>query len=504
MTIRLHRYTLLAALLIAFAGLAIFVAPTDPDAWWHLRNGQLVLESGVPHRDVYSWTAEGRPWLMQEWLTEVGMYGVKSAFGYGALSVIFGLLMAAGTALVYVLSRAHGAGRVPALVMVLFFAVFAAPTWGVRPQVLTPVFLGSFFLLLTLYKQEKLSAKGLWALPVIMALWANMHASYFMGIAMLGAFIFGEAANTVIYRPERPARINPLLLTLVGCVLATLINPYFIELWTYPLSYITGGTENPLIRYTQEWQSPNFHDQGNLFFAASLIALALVGIARPAATEEERTRWRWGLRVRIDVTHAILLAAFTILALQAIRLQPVYGLVALPLLAGSLARAWPIFSREGESQPSRTESIINGVVLAVGIILMAFWLLNMPQAQTRAEPRADTGFVYPVRAGEYLAGLNEPVKMYNDFAWGGYLINRLYPQHKVFIDGRADMYREGIFEDHITVQNVAPGWREVLDRHGVDLVLTPPNRPLAYALASEEGWEVAYEDGESVVYRKNE
>src|SRR5437870_4230694 len=48
---RLHRYTLLAGLLIVFSGLVTFVAPTDTDVWWHLRNGQLIFDSGVPTRD---------------------------------------------------------------------------------------------------------------------------------------------------------------------------------------------------------------------------------------------------------------------------------------------------------------------------------------------------------------------------------------------------------------------------------------------------------------------
>src|SRR3954462_13244906 len=80
----LHRYSLLAGLMIAFAGLVTFVAPTDPDVWWHLSNGKLIVMSGVPTHDVYSFTANGRPWFVQEWLTELAMYGLKSAFGYGA------------------------------------------------------------------------------------------------------------------------------------------------------------------------------------------------------------------------------------------------------------------------------------------------------------------------------------------------------------------------------------------------------------------------------------
>src|SRR5437867_13219696 len=101
----LHRYSLLAGLLIAFVGLVTFVAPTDPDVWWHLKNGELILASGVPTHDVYSYTANGRPWFVQEWLTEAIMYSLKGAFGYGALSLLFGLLQAAGGLLVYRLLR---------------------------------------------------------------------------------------------------------------------------------------------------------------------------------------------------------------------------------------------------------------------------------------------------------------------------------------------------------------------------------------------------------------
>src|SRR3954453_17161170 len=104
----LHRYSLLAGLMLVFVGLVTFLAPTDPDVWWHLRDGQLVLNSGVPHADLYSFTAQGRDWLVQEGLTEVVMYSVKSVFGYGALSLLFGLLQAVAGFVVYTLARRAG------------------------------------------------------------------------------------------------------------------------------------------------------------------------------------------------------------------------------------------------------------------------------------------------------------------------------------------------------------------------------------------------------------
>ncbi|MFL5733592.1 MAG: hypothetical protein ACJ78Q_10365, partial [Chloroflexia bacterium] len=308
----MHRYTLLAGLLIIFVGLVTFVAPTDPDVWWHLRNGKLILDSGVPSHDVYSFTAQGRPWLVQEWLTEVVMYGLNSLFGYGVLSLLFGLLQAVGGLAVYLLVRGRGAGRVLSLLLMMLYFVFATPSWGVRPQVLTAVFLGGFYLALTAYKLNPAHIRLLYALPPAMLLWTNLHASYFMGIALIAVFIVGEFANNRLYRsaggggpvadegrgtrdnavvepsslppsslvprPSSGTSIRPLLVTLAACLAATLFNPYFLELWTYPLTYALHGTSNPLLRYTQEWQSPNFHEPINLIFALTLILLALIGI----------------------------------------------------------------------------------------------------------------------------------------------------------------------------------------------------------------------------------
>ncbi|MBF6612640.1 MAG: hypothetical protein IVW55_05870 [Chloroflexi bacterium] len=499
----LHRYTLIAGLLIVFVGLVTFVAPTDPDVWWHLSNGRLILDSGIPSHDVYSFTAQGRPWLVQEWLTEVVMYSLKSLFGYGVLSLLFGMLQAAGALIVYLLLRSRGAGRILSLVLLMLYLVFATPTWGVRPQVLTPLFLGVFYFILQSYKSDPSHKRKLWLLPPLMALWANLHASYFMGVALIGAFLVGEFLNNYFYRAVSPAPLWPLLVTLAASLAATLLNPYFLTLWSYPLTYALNGTSNPLLRYTQEWQSPNFHEPVNLLLGLSLIMLALVGIARPVVASE-REGWRIKLQRKVDITELIILGAFTLLALQAVRLVPLYGVMVLPLLAHGLSGIWPALSRDKDSLPSPVEGKMNWAVGAAAVALLVPLLLGSQRAQTESEPRTDTGYMYPVGAADYISKLPTTVRIYNEFSWGGYFIYRLYPAHLVFIDGRADMYREGIFDDFMTMQNVAPQWRETLAKYKVDLVAIIPGSPLAYALAHEPGWKVAYKDGVSVVYSKRQ
>src|SRR3989442_15091432 len=62
-------------LFVAIFSLAA-VPPLDPDLWWHLANGRLILTTtSIPHGDVYSFSAAGQPWVMHEWLADLGMYG---------------------------------------------------------------------------------------------------------------------------------------------------------------------------------------------------------------------------------------------------------------------------------------------------------------------------------------------------------------------------------------------------------------------------------------------
>ena len=50
---------------------------TDPDVWWHLRTGQLILhDHAVPHTDPFSFTRFGQPWVNHEWLSDLLLYGL--------------------------------------------------------------------------------------------------------------------------------------------------------------------------------------------------------------------------------------------------------------------------------------------------------------------------------------------------------------------------------------------------------------------------------------------
>jgi hypothetical protein len=103
----------------------------DPDFWWHLRTGQFIVQNhAIPHADIFSSTFAGKPWLTHEWLSEVFMYGLYRAGGFGGVILAFSAIVTGAFFFTYL--RCAGQPFIAGS-SVLFAAVASFPNWGVRP-----------------------------------------------------------------------------------------------------------------------------------------------------------------------------------------------------------------------------------------------------------------------------------------------------------------------------------------------------------------------------------
>jgi hypothetical protein len=137
-------------------------------------------------------------------------------------------------------------------------------------------------------------------------------------------------------------------------------------------------------------------------------------------------------------------------------------------------------------------------VRALGALAVAALLFAPnPPGKFRAEfdPKS-----FPVGAVETLRA-DSSARIFAYDQWGDYLIYRLYPAHRVFVDGRSDFYGDDFEEKCIDVLNVKYGWEKTLTGFGVDTVLLPPNAPLSGALKESSRWRVVYDDGVALVFR---
>lgn len=452
---------------------------TDPDVWWHLRSGELILQNhAVPHTDPYSFTKAGQPWIDHEWLSQILLYATYKLTGWGGLIVEFAIIIAAAFGIVYLRSpgRPYVAGAITA-----WGAVASTPSWGVRPQMLT-LLLASVFLLILDRSFDR--PKLLWWTPPLMLLWINLHAGYALGIAFLALYLAGSGLDLAFGEKDLP---NPagwfrgMAIVSVVCIAIVPLNPYGTRLYSYPFQTLRSPAMSGMIA---EWLSPNFHQGKNLPALLMILAFLLL-----AATSPKKLRPR-----------ELLLVSVTLYAgLRSVRHIPIFILIATPIISGMI-HAWletgnsRIFAARPGAM-SRAKLTINLLLLAGMFGFAGARLRYVVAHQGQVEARE-----FPAAAAAFIARTHPPAPLLNHYNWGGYFIWQLYPEYKVFIDGRADVYGD-VFMDQFaaTYYLRGPSWQAPLEKWNIRTVALPPDAPLITALQSTPGWKTVFSDQQAVV-----
>ena len=456
---------------------------TDPDIWWHLRTGQLILQNhAVFHTDPYSFTKFGQPWVNHEWLSDVLIFIVYRTAGWAGLIVVFAAIVS--TAFMCVFRRCSGPPYLAAAVTVLG-AIASSPSWGVRPQTFSLLSASLFLLIL-----ERSSAHQnlLWYTLPITLIWVNLHGGYAIGIAFMFLFIVGDLVDVALgfqNWSESRTRLQELVLALAACLAIIPLNPYGFRMYRYPIETIySSGIQG----YISEWLSPNFHEGMFLPLLFMLLAIFVAAAISP---------------LRLRPRDLLLLAATTWAALHSARHIAIFVLVAAPLLSG-LIYSWLSQSR-GSSFPAKPASATLTLRLCNGLVLagfLAFTLIRLRQVvagQADAEAQA-----FPSAAISYVLKNRLPSPLLNHYNWGGYLIWKLYPDYRVYIDGRTDLYGDAFMDQSGATYNISnESWREPLEKWQTRTVILPPNAPLVSALRCQRGWKEVYGDPRAVIFEKD-
>jgi hypothetical protein len=198
------------------------------------------------------------------------------------------------------------------------------------------------------------------------------------------------------------------------------------------------------------------------------------------------------VRIKGRVLAPLLLTAFA--ALDAVRHIPIFVLVVIPVLAGALPTTAKM-SRKRFLPVLRRRSPVNAVIL---VLLAAFTLVRWTTLARDQDGREAERF--PRDAVAFLRATDQPSKLFVYYDWGGYAIWKLYPQYRVFIDGRADLYGDDLMRQSMqTTTELRTGWHNVLDHWGIDTVLIPPSCALAQALLLEPDWHTKVTDKAAIL-----
>jgi hypothetical protein len=424
----------------------------DPDFWWHLKTGETIVQGGeLLQSDPFSFhepngeSAREKIILRGYWLWQVAAYNLYSLLGLnGVLLLKFFTIVAMVTTLVLQFCRQRiSVGLAAPLLVVGFWLTSNFPLE--RPQAVS--FLFAIILVGFLTSVRRGGRLGL-SLPIMMCLWANAHNGFVFGDLILLCFAVGVVAE---YRHDLPKMKNLLVWTCAG-VAASLVNPnggaVFLELFSFQGSNMM----HRVLEFQSTWIS---FEGGRHVYALLWLLIALYFVAV--------------VILRQCYWPELLISAFLAYAsVSYTRNVPFFALAMLP----SIGWSW----REVLQRWRFSGSQIVGLISTSFAILMSLWLAQ--SYWKSSEPGEKMRMFYPVEAADFLDKSGLHGRVFNDYGFGGYLLWRLSPEFKFFIDGRA--LSPDIFEDYHRINNASAkatigqsDYLTLINSYKIEYVLNP-------------------------------
>jgi hypothetical protein len=471
-------------------------APIQPfDTVNHWKYGEWIWQhKQLPAREPFApaFSDQERPLVDTAWLGQVVCYLAYSCAGMGGISLLYGLVEVLKTALYLAAFRRVSGSPWLALLGVVLVQAGLWSTVGVfRPQTLGEVCWAAV-LVVAGSRQQAAGAAGsrqraadstderrlslpavCCLLPAIFALWANLDASFVVGLIFLAVLLVGRVLDG-----ERDPR---LALATVLSAAAACINPYGPRL----LATVFVNSRQFILEGMPAWQPLlPLASYGAQAFAASVL-IVLVTL-------------RYSPR-RFSAGAVLLLLVFGLGAWFVERLLPwwltLWPLVLLPHWRQEQQAAGTAGSRQ-QTAGSEMQAWKKGIAFCC-LLPAACCLLFL---LFRGPPQFAAGT--PVEVADQLKSLlaQRPARIFAPLAWGDYLLWELPPSGQVVLYSQYEAFPWTHWEWYARVFRMRPepdDLRTLLDRAGVSVMALsadPPGNDLFthFLHGKEPGWQVVY------------
>jgi hypothetical protein len=448
----------------------------DPDLWYHLKIGEIIWNShSIPRVDGFSFTASGHPWMAQEWLSQVLIYGAYKLDGYTGLMMLLCILPALLVAGAYTLCSLYSRNSKVAFLGGLLVWICSTVGLAIRPHLIGYLLLVCELLILHLGRSR--DPRWLLGLPPLFALWVNCHGSFFLGLVILAVIVccsFLEVQwGLVVSRRWARGPRNTLAIASLLSLAALLVNPIGLKLALNPLKVMGQLPLN--LTQIQEWLPPHFNEARGFTLLVATGLIVLVPLLR---------------RAELSIQELLLMALGFGFSVLHERMMFVFGILAAPILCRVLADSWDRY------EPDRDRPVPNAILITLTLLAM-LWAFP---SRNNLDLQVQNG--NPVKALEYIKRAGFSGRMVNEYVFGGYLIWAA-PQHRVFIDGRGDIFElNGVLSDYLGWINVHADPRVLLDKYHIDFCLLSRDAPINNVLPLLPGWKLVYSDKLSKVFAR--
>ncbi len=431
---------------------------------WMAQEGQLL------EQEVFTWTAQGTPFLNGTWAFSVVAWKIHEALGPDALRLLNGLLVAICVGVLGLAARAAGADARAAAIGSLYAFALLLQNTVVRSQTWAFAIFGLLVYCVVVERKAWVAAgTGL----VLGALWANLHGSFPAGLVFLGALCVGRAFDARDWR----AASTPLWAG-AGLLLGSCVGPYGPEIW----AYVRSNSGLPVERGFVEWYAPSpTAFEGARFYGAIVLWIVLT----------------WRERKRPPTADLLLLVGFGVLAATGTRFVAWFGLATTVPLAARLNR-----------RMTPSEGIPRRVGLPMASVLAVLWVAMLARglAPTDTPLHWDT----PIPLVDALEQdcppeSSPPCRVLVAPEYGGYVAFRLWPGAEISGDIRTWVFSDEAWQIYLDLSAAGEDWEDTADTHGITHILTWKafhGNALDPAARDSDRWELTAESEHGALFRR--
>ncbi len=484
------------------------------DFGWVLKTGEHICETHrAPRTELFSFTAEGNKYIDSHWFFQLLLFISYRMGGIvGATLFAGGIMLAAFTA-VYLIGYDKDKYVVAAAFMIAA-VVMTSERFLLRPYIVTILFLAVYFLILERYKAR--GGRAIFLLPLLQLFWVNMHGLFVLGLILPALYLVCSLVERKIKLPwlrhdegevEPPAemKLGALAAILAIMFFESFFNPYTVDVALYPLTLF------------KEVQS-----------GANVVAGSVSELSSPLASADPSRAvrcFKWMIWIvpitfvfnwrRLNLTHSALFAAFLYLGLIAMRNLDLFAVIAIPIAimnVNGLLDELPRYLKRKDI--SRRLGIAQIALSPLIIAAMTLMIFRIATDRYFIEDRDLTRFgfgvakhAHPVKAANFIEAAELGGEMFNNPSIGGYLIWRLFPERRVYFDGRWEVYGDDFFENFKLVCSDPDMFETQAEAMGIRYAVFPHNlghmRRLIEHMTDSSGWELVHFDEVSMVFAKN-
>lgn len=493
----------------------------EPDLWWMYRTGEWMLENGaVTKSDPFSYTFLGTEWINVKWFFEVLITSVKNVLGVEGVFVLQAGVTLGILTLVYqsanlirvrfgLDSSTHKKPFVGLILAALLMLLTIDYRLIGRPEMTSHLMTTAYLYLFWRWHYQP--SKAIYALIPLQLLWTNMHEAFGTGMVLMLAYLITVWVQYIYFNTGKQKIVAPkqLSLAVLGALIVIPINPRGIQMLTHPFEIFGQLSSN---QYTTElapiwkdlyWQE--MHAYLNIAFITIVVGFILLG-ARVVKTEKRKVPknklllWLEELGSQFGLGNLVLVAMLGYLSITAYRNIPFFILAATPILAVALETLLVKIKRE---------NLLYIGTVVVGIVFYGSIITGNYHEWTNSRDRYGLQVLSshnPVGAAKFIEEKGIKGRCFSDYLTSSYLLWRLQPDFKTYIDLRdLDIFPTDFFEDFARTMSNPALFEEKDSIYNFDYVVIyrPKFQYLQKYLLESPNYDLVFVDAVASVYVKN-